>query len=233
MTIARRPGEPLLGNPDVSGKVLSSTTAGVRSWVGIIDADHRAAVTGIHGITRKGGSLFSVGLGGGALAKTTIDYAAAVGHAAGGENTTGRCALLGYAAGIANTTGFTTAVGYLAAGANTTGDITAFGYQAGRYLADGSTGNVTSSKGIYIGYDSKASAAGAANEIAIGYNAIGGGSNTVRLGSALVTAWLPGATNVCALGNSTTAFKELYLSDGTDEWKVTVNTSGVLTTTKV
>lgn len=33
MTIAMRPGEPLLGNPDADGKVLSSTTAGVRSWV--------------------------------------------------------------------------------------------------------------------------------------------------------------------------------------------------------
>lgn len=44
---------------------------------------------------------------------------------------------------------------------------------------------------------------------------------------------IPTTTNARALGSSTRGYKELYLHDGTDEWKVTVNTSGTLVTTKV
>ena len=44
---------------------------------------------------------------------------------------------------------------------------------------------------------------------------------------------LPTVTNGPALGTTTLAYKALFLSDGTDEWKITINTSGVLTTLKV
>lgn len=108
----------------------------------------------------------------------------------------------------------------------TTDNNVAFGYNAGRYLADGSTANEASSRGTFIGYGTRASTAGATNETVIGSTAIGGGSNTVRLGNASVTAWLPGATNVCALGNASTAFKELYMTDGTNNWKLTVDATG-------
>lgn len=43
----------------------------------------------------------------------------------------------------------------------------------------------------------------------------------------------PGYTNSTFLGGTTEAFKALFLSDGTDEWKITINSSGSLVTTKV
>lgn len=109
----------------------------------------------------------------------------------------------------------------------------AIGSAAGHYLSDGATANTGSYYGTYLGNQTKASTAARTAEIVIGYNAIGGGSNTARIGSSLVTHWLPGATNVCHLGNTTHGFKALYLHDGTDEWAVTVDASGTLVTTKV
>jgi hypothetical protein len=194
---------------------------------------HEGAVTGIHGIVAKGPNLQGVGLGIQAANAATVNTITAVGYAAGYANTTGTITAVGYTAGGANTTGLITAVGYTAGYANTTGNITAVGYAAGRFLADGTTGNATAANGSYFGSSTRASVAGAANETVIGYAAIGGGSNTVRLGNASVTHWLPGGTNVAALGSTTLGFKELYLHDGTDEWKVAINTSGTLVTTKV
>jgi hypothetical protein len=43
----------------------------------------------------------------------------------------------------------------------------------------------------------------------------------------------PAATNTWDLGGTINAWRYLYLSDGTDEWRIQINTSGVLTTTKV
>ena len=155
---------------------------------------------------------------------------------AGFSNTTGASnTFTGLSAGFSNTTGANnTFTGRDAGYANTTGASNTFtGFSAGRYLANGSTANETSSNSVYMGFDTRASVAGAVNEAAIGYQAIGGGSNTVRLGNTSVTHWLPGATDTCYLGNTTHGFKALYLHDGTDEWAVTINTSGELITTKV
>lgn len=58
---------------------------------------------------------------------------------------------------------------------------------AGRYIADGTTHNETSYNSIYLGYNTKANADGDTNEIVIGYNAIGKGSNTVVLGNTSIT----------------------------------------------
>ena len=65
---------------------------------------------------------------------------------------------------------------------NTTGIQHCLRY-SGRYLADGTTGRSTGNNGLYLGYNSKASADGTDNEIVIGYNAIGKGSNTAIIGS--------------------------------------------------
>jgi hypothetical protein len=43
----------------------------------------------------------------------------------------------------------------------------------------------------------------------------------------------PRSSNVYSLGGTANAWTALYLHDGTDEWRVTINTSGVLTTVKV
>ena len=189
------------------------------------------AVGYVAGYANTTGNITAVGHAAGGANTTGI--ITAVGHTAGGANTTGTITAVGYTAGYANTTGIITAVGNAAGRYNTTGNITAVGDTAGGFLADGTTGNATAANGSYFGSSTRASVAGAANETVIGYAAIGGGSNTVRLGNASVTHWLPGGTNVAALGSTTLGFKELYLHDGTDEWKVAINTSGTLVTTKV
>jgi len=241
---------------DAAHRAASSDAHAIGAVTGLTDAlagkaaiAHETALTGVHGIVKP--TATSIGLGGMAGAvgwadsvavgvsalgsATSSQYDVAVGRFALTSCRAPHCVGVGYYAGGAITTGaHNTVVGSLAGASITTGaSNSVFGYEAARYLADGATANQTGLNGTFIGAFSRASIAGATNETVIGYAAIGGGSNTVRLGSAFVTNWLPGATNVCALGNSTTAFKELYLHDGTDEWKVTINTSGVLTTTKV
>jgi len=90
---------------------------------------------------------------------------------------------------ISNNTGnYNTANGYQALYANTTGgNNTASGSSAGRFIADGTTANQTSGTSVYLGANTKPLANGDANEIVIGYNAIGAGSNSVVLGNDSIT----------------------------------------------
>lgn len=68
----------------------------------------------------------------------------------------------------------------------TTTDFVAIGYRAARYITGG--GNATNlTQGIYIGSGTVSSAASVANEIAIGYGAIGAGANTVTIGNTSTT----------------------------------------------
>jgi trimeric autotransporter adhesin len=81
-----------------------------------------------------------------------------------------------------------TASGDNALYSNTTGsNNTAYGNGAGRYIANGTTSNTTSDFSVYLGSNTKASADDAQNEVVIGYNAIGAGSNTIQLGNTAVT----------------------------------------------
>ena len=89
----------------------------------------------------------------------------------------------------ANTTGASnTAFGLGALATITTGsDNVAIGTNAGRYR-NGTTSNVDSSGGVYIGNASRASAAATTNEIVIGAGAQGSGNNTVTIGNTGITA---------------------------------------------
>jgi hypothetical protein len=101
------------------------------------------------------------------------------------SNTTGSYnSAQGYAALSYNTTGTNnSAQGYAALSYNTTGtNNSAQGYNAGRYIADGTTGNTTGNYSLFLGANTKALANGQSNQIVIGYNATGNGSNTVTLG---------------------------------------------------
>ena len=164
-----------------------------------------------------GSSNSSFGVGAGSAITTGISNSS-FGVGAGGAITTGHeNTNLGWFAGVNLTTG----------GANT-----CIGVSAGRFLADGVTANATSVTCVYVGGMNRASTAGVANEIAIGHSAHGGGTNTVRLGNASVTAWLPGANNTVFLGSSTLGFRELFLSEGATVYRLRV-VSGVLTLTAV
>ncbi|MGI6374309.1 MAG: beta strand repeat-containing protein [Patescibacteria group bacterium] len=67
-----------------------------------------------------------------------------------------------------------------------TGNV-GIGLHAGSRLADNKATRTAGNYGVYIGANSKASADRTNNEIVIGYNAIGAGSNTVVLGSDSIT----------------------------------------------
>jgi hypothetical protein len=63
----------------------------------------------------------------------------------------------------------------------------AFGRFAGRYIADGTTLNLTCNESIFIGANTRPLANSQTNQIVIGYDATGLGSNSVVLGNASIT----------------------------------------------
>ena len=98
-----------------------------------------------------------------------------------------------------NTTGdHNTALGYLSLYHNTTGDSNvALGSNAGTYIADGSTANTVANQSVFLGGNTKAQADNQTNQIVIGYNATGLGSNTVVLGNdSIVTTALKGNVGI-------------------------------------
>jgi len=113
-----------------------------------------------------------------------------VGNNTGAALTTGNGNLLfGLSAGITiDTGGYNTVIGTNAANNCTSGSRTIYlGQQAGRFLANGSTANISSDYCIYIGDDTRSQTNNDQNQIVIGYQAIGNGSNTTTIGNTSVT----------------------------------------------
>ena len=163
--------------------------------------------TGYNNTTASNNSFFGGNAG---LSNTTGENNTFVGASAGQLNSTGgNNTFIGTTAGYSNTTSisnsfFGNAAGYF----NTTGventnlgsasgynNITGsnnvfFGRNAGRYISDGSTANAITDNSIYIGHTTKALANNQTNQIVIGYQTTGLGSNTTVLGnsSTLTTA---------------------------------------------
>ena len=144
----------------------------------------------------------TVGRGGNNQSGNTAVGISALSNNSGGDGNTasGSSALFNNTGGNSNT-----ASGWRALYSNTTGNNntasgnqallfnadgisnTAIGYRAGRKIADDSGNNTTSDFSVYLGSDTKASADNAQNEIVIGYNAIGAGTNTIQLGNTAIT----------------------------------------------
>jgi hypothetical protein len=83
---------------------------------------------------------------------------------------------------------YNTAVGFSSLGSLTDGtNNIGIGYYAGDTLGDGATANTTPDNSIYIGYLAYASQSNGQNEIVIGSNNTGHGSNTVTLGNSSIT----------------------------------------------
>lgn len=148
---------------------------------------------------------------------TTSGYNAAFGRQTLGANTTGTGnSSFGTMSLWVNTTGnFNSALGLYALQLNTTGsnntaigvqslskvtlgDNTALGYYSGTYLANGTTHNTNSSNSLFLGASTKSGTAGSSNEIVIGYNVVGKGSNTAIIGLQGTTTdtWLAGYLHV-------------------------------------
>jgi len=143
----------------------------------------------------------NVGLGPLALSSNTSGVEnTGIGYNVLHANSTGRYnSGLGTRALSYNTSGdYNSALGNRALLNNTTGDYNvAMGYRAGTYIANGSDPNQTSSQCIFIGSDTKASADSVTNEIVIGYDATGKGSNTVVLGNDSITkTFLKGSVSI-------------------------------------
>jgi hypothetical protein len=142
---------------------------------------------------------------------TANGYHALQGNTSGTYNTAdGTYALLANTTGSSNTGNgleslysntsgsYNVANGHEALYSNTTGSYNiAMGAYAGRFTSNGSTANATPSKSIYIGYQAYPSASGDTNEIVIGNQAVGLGSNTTVLGnSSTVTTELFGNVGI-------------------------------------
>ena len=150
------------------------------------------------------------------LSNTTGHSNSALGSFSLLSNTTGHSnSALGFFALRSNTTGHSnSALGYLALYSNTTGsNNSALGVNAGRYLADGSTGRETGNFGLYLGRDTKASNNGTDNEIVIGYNAIGKGSNTATYGNTSMVSHIFEAGNV-GIGTTTPGTRLTIIPSG-------------------
>jgi len=131
-----------------------------------------------HASGGSGGNFIATGIGAGALGNNTAGTN-------GGDMNDG--------IGATALASATSAWGNMSMGFNVLGGLTsggyntAFGAQAGKYIADGATLNQTSKKSLYFGYNTKALADGDNNEIVIGYNAIGMGTNSATLGNSDIT----------------------------------------------
>ena len=150
----------------------------------------------------------NIGLGERSLEKNTTGAAnIAIGPQALWNNTTGgNNSATGYWSLYANTTGNgNAAFGSNSLVSNTTGsDNVAMGIYSGKWIADGSTPNATSENSIFIGSNTRANANSETNQIVIGGDAIGNGSNTVTLGNdSIVKTILKGTITAPSYGAGT------------------------------
>ena len=139
--------------------------------------------------TTTGGNNTAVGRGA-MLSNTTGDVNTAMGEFSLVSNTSGRYnTSIGVQAQEQNTTGQSnTAIGVAAIDRNVAGNYNAvLGAFAGRYIADNTTFNTAIDNSVLIGALSRPLENNSNNEIVIGYNAVGNGSNTIQLGNTSIT----------------------------------------------
>ena len=104
-------------------------------------------------------------------------------NVAGNENVA-----FGNRALIASTGATNTAIGHQSLTEINTGNLNfGAGWRAGRFIADGATANTASTSSCFIGANTRALAISQSNQIVIGHDAIGAGSNSATLGNDSVT----------------------------------------------
>lgn len=208
--------------------LYSNTTGGLNSALG-----KRALYSNTVGIRNSalGANALNLNKGG--------DYNSAIGVECLYNNTEGDSnSAIGAAALRANTVGGNNScVGAYALYSNTTGnDNSAFGGLAGAFIFDGSTANATGGTSVFLGAYTKALSNGQSNQIVIGYDATGLGSNSVVLGNDSIT--LTALKGSVVLGGSSASAKmhviatteQLRLAyDGSNYAAMTVSSGGNLT----
>jgi len=175
---------------------IGTTTPGAK-----LDVSADSLINGLTIGRGTGNTSTNTAVGFQALQDSTsgVDNNTALGYQALKANTTGDDnTAIGNQALVNTTTKGNTAVGSLALQGNTGGsDNTAIGFNAGRFIANGSTSNTSGDTSVFLGAGTKASADSQVNQIVIGHNATGLGSNTVVLGNdSIVTTALKGSVGV-------------------------------------
>lgn len=129
----------------------------------------------------------------------------AVGHAALRANSTSSLnTAVGSAAAYSITGAQNTVIGTASMYSSTTGaNNSTLGYHAGRYITGGATANVLCNNSVFIGHSTRANTNNETNQIVIGYNATGAGSNTATLGNtSIIKTILRGTVNMAGLPTS-------------------------------
>jgi len=154
----------------VSPTGSSATPAGQNTFLGLYSGNLYLGSTA----TSTAHGSYNVAVGQYALTSgTTAGSNVAVGHNALRDNTSG----------LGNV-----AIGRQALLTNTSGGFNVgIGYYVACFIADGTTPKTTGNYGVYIGSSAKASADGTSNEIVIGYDAIGAGTDTATIGNTSLT----------------------------------------------
>jgi hypothetical protein len=147
---------------------------------------------------------------------TASGYEALLSNTNGNSNTAN-----GFSAGRSNTSGSNNVfIGNQSLVGNTTGNLnTAIGNNAGRFIQDGITVNTITNNSVFLGANSRSLGNNESNQIVIGHNAIGKGSNTATIGnSSIISTHLSGnihasksTTNEAILSYSNTAVRTYTL----------------------
>jgi len=152
-------------------------------------ADNNTAV-GYHALYTNISASGNTAVGSNALNANTAQNNTAIGGFSLNGNTTGDSnTALGYASLFSNVIGGSnTAVGYATFyNLNTGSGNTAVGINAGRYVSPASLPLSSSNFSVFLGQETRPNSNGETNQIVIGYNANGLGSNTVVLGNSSIT----------------------------------------------
>ena len=212
----------------------SNTAVGVSSLYSNTTASNLVAV-GDSALYSNTIGVGNTAVGSKALKANTGSYNTAVGYQAIKDNTsTSRNTAVGYLAGTNFASNDNTAVGNEALRYSTNGGYNTavgsaslgqlgnsnysynvgLGYLAG-YWTKGMSYNAAFNNCTYVGADTRASASGNTNETAIGYLAIGRGSNTTRLGNTSVTdTYIGGTLRVDSIPNDVAADSLVTVKDG-------------------
>jgi hypothetical protein len=182
-------------NVAVGADVLSSNTSGGAN-VALGTASLRKNTIGVHNVSVGYYALSESILGSrnNAFGSRSLRYntgsdnnsfgeQALYSNSGAGNNAFGNGALYGNTTGSNNVAIGLSALGHKGTGNNNV----ALGSMAGEKIADGSTSNTASDNSVFLGYGSYPQAISQTNQIVIGYNTIGNGSNTVTIGNGSIT----------------------------------------------
>ena len=165
----------------------------------------------------SGGSFVSIGVSSARNVTASSNFVSIGSSAAQGGTTSTSFVAIGSDASYGNTTGSN----YVSIGTN-----------AGRYITGGITNATATSNSVYIGHTTKASSASPTNEIVIGYQAEGIGSNSTVIGNTSTTqTHLYGNATI---GLNTTASARLHVqgaSNTSTTYSFIATNSGGSTTT--